>query len=179
MTQLTRCVQIVLTLLEVSTIPDIVQCHRRHCGYTVGQGRWLADSVIRIDAIACVLYPHCNLMECANCVSCVSASYLLDILPVMLLVDICNISWLTFRYLVLLNSSVNFLIYCFVGSNFRTTLRSNICCGLLGYLPGSLDTSEKVELEEAEEKEQINGDVAVEPDNSVNISEEEIATSSM
>ena len=83
MSQLTRCVQIVLTLLEVSTIPDIVQCHRRHCGYTVGQGRWLADSVIRIDAMACVLYPHCNLMECANCVSCVSASYLLDILPVM------------------------------------------------------------------------------------------------
>ena len=52
MSQLTRCVQIVLTLLEVSTIPDIVQCHRRHCGYTVGQGRWLADSVIRIDAMA-------------------------------------------------------------------------------------------------------------------------------
>ena len=31
-----------------------------------------------------------------------------------------------FRYLVLLNSSINFIIYCFVGSKFRTTLRNHI-----------------------------------------------------
>ena len=30
------------------------------------------------------------------------------------------------RYLVLLNSSINFIIYCFVGSKFRTTLRNHI-----------------------------------------------------
>ena len=30
------------------------------------------------------------------------------------------------RYLVLLNSSINFIIYCFVGSKFRITLRNHI-----------------------------------------------------
>ena len=32
------------------------------------------------------------------------------------------------RYLVLFNSSLNFVIYCLVGSNFRKTLRKTVLC---------------------------------------------------
>ena len=61
-----------LALYEVSTIPNILDCHQRKCRYHISPGRWVADSII--------------------------------------------------RYLVMLNSSINFIIYCFVGSNFRQTL---------------------------------------------------------
>ena len=61
-----------LSLYEVSTIPNILECYERHCPYHISSKRWLLDSII--------------------------------------------------RYLVLLNSSINFIIYCFVGSNFRSTL---------------------------------------------------------
>ena len=61
-----------LALYEVSTIPNIVDCHKRMCTYYISSGRWVADIFI--------------------------------------------------RYLVLLNSSANFIIYCFVGTNFRKVL---------------------------------------------------------
>ena len=64
--------KVTLALYEVSTIPDILECHRRKCRYYISSQRWMADSII--------------------------------------------------RYLVMLNSSINFIIYCFVGTNFRQTL---------------------------------------------------------
>ena len=39
--------QIVLTLFEVSTISDIMDCHQRRCGYFISDMRWFADSVVR------------------------------------------------------------------------------------------------------------------------------------
>ena len=36
-----------LTLFEVSTIQDIVECHQRQCGYRISGARWFADSLIR------------------------------------------------------------------------------------------------------------------------------------
>ena len=82
-----------LTLFEVSTIHDIVECHQRRCGYRISGSRWFADSVIRY---------YQGLLEFTKKIS--------------------NI----LRYLVLLNSSINFIIYCFVGSKFRITLRNHI-----------------------------------------------------
>ena len=61
-----------IALWEVSTIPSILDCYDRKCGYFITSKRWIADIIV--------------------------------------------------RYLVMLNSSTNFLIYCFVGSNFRNTL---------------------------------------------------------
>ena len=61
-----------LSLYEVSTIPNIIECNERQCPYQISSKRWLLDSII--------------------------------------------------RYMVMLNSSINFIIYCFVGSNFRSTL---------------------------------------------------------
>ena len=70
-----------LALYEVTTIPDILECHSRKCRYYISSQRWMADSII--------------------------------------------------RYLVLLNSSLNFIIYCFIGTNFRQTLLKSVqtCCG--------------------------------------------------
>jgi hypothetical protein len=68
--------KVILTLFEVSTIPNILDCHQRTCRYYVSSKRWVADSII--------------------------------------------------RYLVMLNSSTNFIIYCFFGSNFRRTLLSSM-----------------------------------------------------
>ena len=64
--------KMMIALLEVSTIPSILDCYDRQCGYFITSKRWIADIIV--------------------------------------------------RYLVMLNSSTNFLIYCFVGSNFRNTL---------------------------------------------------------
>ena len=61
-----------IALLEVSTIPSILDCYDRKCGYFITSKRWIADIIV--------------------------------------------------RYLVMLNPSTNFIIYCFVGSNFRNTL---------------------------------------------------------
>ena len=61
-----------IALLEVSTIPNILDCYDRQCGYFITSKRWIADIIV--------------------------------------------------RYLVMLNSSTNFLIYCCVGSNFRNTM---------------------------------------------------------
>ena len=33
----------------------------------------------------------------------------------------------TIRYLMVLNSSTNFIIYCFYGSKFRKVLKKNLC----------------------------------------------------
>ena len=66
-----------LTLYEVSTIPNVLECYERNCRYQISSKRWLLDSLI--------------------------------------------------RYLVLLNSSINFLVYCFMGSNFRSALKHMIC----------------------------------------------------
>ena len=38
-----------LNLFEVSTIPNIVDCRQRGCGYNISSQRWLADSVVRQD----------------------------------------------------------------------------------------------------------------------------------
>ena len=59
----------VLLFLEVSTIPNILECHRRKCAYEISELRWLADRII--------------------------------------------------RFVVLLNSSLNFIIYCFSGPSFQ------------------------------------------------------------
>ena len=67
--------KVILALFEVSTIPNILECHERKCRYYVSSERWVADSVI--------------------------------------------------RYLVMLNSSINFIIYCFLGSKFRETMLSS------------------------------------------------------
>ena len=64
--------KMLIALLEVSTIPTILDCYDRQCGYFITSKRWIADIIV--------------------------------------------------RYLVMLNSSTNFLIYYFVGSNFRNTL---------------------------------------------------------
>ena len=61
-----------LSIYEISTIPNILECFRRQCPYHISKKRWLFDSIV--------------------------------------------------RYLVMLNSSINFIIYCFMGSNFRKTL---------------------------------------------------------
>ena len=73
--------KVILALFEVSTIPNILDCHQRQCRYYVSSERWVADSII--------------------------------------------------RYLVMLNSSINFIIYCFLGSKFRQTLLSSFqgLCG--------------------------------------------------
>ena len=63
-----------LSIYEVSTIPNILECYERHCRYHISSYRWLLDKII--------------------------------------------------RYLVILNSSSNFAIYCFAGSKFRTTLNN-------------------------------------------------------
>ena len=63
-----------LSIYEVSTIPNILECYERNCRYYISSKRWLLDKII--------------------------------------------------RYLVILNSSINFFIYCFVGSNFRNTLNN-------------------------------------------------------
>ena len=68
--------RVILGVFEVSTIPNILECRRRHCRYFVSHGRWVADSII--------------------------------------------------RFLLMLNSSLNFIIYCFHGSTFRRTLFSMI-----------------------------------------------------
>ena len=68
--------KMVLALVEVSTIPNILDCYEKNCGYYITSSRWIADIVV--------------------------------------------------RYLVLLNSAVNFIIYCFVGTNFRNTLMMSL-----------------------------------------------------
>ena len=62
-----------LSIYEIFTIPNILECYERHCPYHISKKRWLMDSMV--------------------------------------------------RYMVMLNSSINFIIYCFVGSSFRSTLR--------------------------------------------------------
>jgi hypothetical protein len=73
--------KVILALFEVSTIPNILDCHQRKCRYYVSSERWVADSIT--------------------------------------------------RYLVMLNSSINFIIYCFLGSKFRQTLLASFqgLCG--------------------------------------------------
>ena len=61
--------RVVFLLYEILNLPDIIECHRRSCTYTLPDIRWLADRVA--------------------------------------------------RYLVLLNSSANFIIYCFAGPGFQ------------------------------------------------------------
>ena len=61
-----------LSIYEISTIPNILECFERQCPYHISTKRWLLDSLV--------------------------------------------------RYMVMLNSSINFIIYCFVGSSFRSTL---------------------------------------------------------
>ena len=66
----------VLALYEVSTIPSILDCFSRQCGYFISSNRWIIDILV--------------------------------------------------RYMVMLNSSTNFLIYCCVGTDFRHTFASSI-----------------------------------------------------
>ena len=61
--------KVALLLYEVSTLPNILECHKNFCLYHIPDIRWLADRII--------------------------------------------------RYLVLLNSSLNFVIYCFAGPSFQ------------------------------------------------------------
>ena len=65
-----------LSLYEVSTIPNILDCYERQCPYYISSKRWLLDSII--------------------------------------------------RFLVMLNSSINLIIHCFMGSSFRRTLKELI-----------------------------------------------------
>ena len=65
-----------LSIYEIFTIANILECYERHCPYHISKKRWLMDRMV--------------------------------------------------RYMVMLNSSVNFSIYCFVGSSFRSTLRELI-----------------------------------------------------
>ena len=61
-----------LSIYEISTIPNILECFERQCPYHISTKRWLLDGIV--------------------------------------------------RYMVMLNSSINFIVYCFFGSSFRSTL---------------------------------------------------------
>ena len=50
----TAAVAILANLAQANSTP----IYGSYPGYTVGQGRWLADSVIRNIAMTCILYPH-------------------------------------------------------------------------------------------------------------------------
>ena len=73
---------------------------------------------------------------------------------------------------MLFNSSINFIIYCFVGPKFRTTLRNNICSLSAGeHSRINLDDGDSLKCDNN------NDDVNVEEDNTNDdvIEEEEAA----